>query len=62
VANYGTGWPGTNGVPQFDSSAPNLCETIFIDLSNSSGNNTQAVFFAGTSQASLPTTYGGTLL
>jgi hypothetical protein len=59
---YGSGWPGTNGVPQLDSSNPSLCETLFLDLSNSSPSATLAIFFVGLSQATLPTSFGGTLL
>jgi hypothetical protein len=59
---YGTGWPGTNGVPPIDASSPSVCGTLFMDVGNSSPGATLAVFFVGTTQATLPTTYGGTLL
>lgn len=60
---YGSGWPGTLGVPSFAASAePIICSTIGLELGNSRGRDTQATVFAGASPAELPTAYGGTLL
>ena len=61
--NYGSGWPGANGVPPLVASAdPVLGTSIDVLLGNSAGVATTAVFFAGLSQASLPTGWDGILL
>jgi hypothetical protein len=61
--NYGSGWPGTNGVPRLIASAPpELCQQIGIIMSNSRGVTTAATLFIGFAPASLPTAWDGTLL
>ncbi|MFO0982949.1 MAG: VCBS repeat-containing protein, partial [Planctomycetota bacterium] len=61
-SNYGSGWPGTHGVPAFTCSAnPALCDQITIDLDNSSGVITSGTLLVGFSPASVPTALGGTL-
>jgi hypothetical protein len=61
--NYGSGWPGTNGIPAFTSSAnPVLCQVIHLSLENSSPALTPAVVFMGWNEASLKTDWDGTLL
>jgi hypothetical protein len=61
--NYGTGWPGTNGVPGLTLSAdPEICFTISLVIGNSLGATTPAVLPIGASAATIPTIYGGTLL
>lgn len=62
-SNYGSGWPGTNGVPAFFAWAnPVICSTTKLDLSNSRGSNTIAAIFIGLSEAAVPTAWDGTLL
>jgi hypothetical protein len=61
--NYGAGWPGTLGVPTLTPSAdPVLGTTVDLQLANSAGIDTLAVFFAGFTSAQLPTSWGGELL
>ena len=61
--NFGSGWPGTQGVPAFTSrSNPVLGSTLTLDIENSLGAPTQGWLFLGTSPASLATPWGGTLL
>ena len=61
--NYGSGFPGTLGVPSFTSRAdPVLGTTLSLDLANSYGNDTAALLLAGYEEASIPTNLGGTLL
>ncbi|MFO0984915.1 MAG: hypothetical protein U1E76_24835 [Planctomycetota bacterium] len=63
AANYGSGWPGTLGVPGFTTDhAPVLCRPITYLIDNSRGAVTGAALFAGFAPASLPTQLGGTLL
>ena len=62
-ANYGAGWPGTNGVPTITSSAPPVLGTnITVTVSNSSGVSTVAVLILGFSKTIVPTSKDGTLL
>lgn len=62
-SNYGSGWPGTDGIPDFTANyLPVLCTQITLTVGNSAGVQTPGVIFAGLSQASLPTAWGGTLL
>ncbi|MFO0983022.1 MAG: hypothetical protein U1E76_15055 [Planctomycetota bacterium] len=62
-ANYGSGWPGTNGVPGFSAGAdPALCTTVTLNLANSLGANTTVALFVGIVQIDQPTIYGGHLL
>jgi hypothetical protein len=62
-SNYGTGHPGTSGVPQLTASAnPVLGTSIDVILGNSRGTSTPAALIAGFMQVSLPTPFGGRLL
>jgi hypothetical protein len=62
-STYGTGWPGTLGVPDLTASAdPRLCTTITIDVENSRGVTTSGALFLGLSAANIQTELGGTLL
>jgi hypothetical protein len=61
--NYGSGWPGKNGVPALTSlndPSPGLPLTIQVD--NSLGSLTLGVLFVGFAQESVLTGKGGTLL
>jgi WD40 repeat protein len=61
--NYGDGFPGTNGVPNFTSQAdPVLGSTLALDLDNSYGSATFGLLFVGLGRAEIPTTWGGDLL
>ncbi|MFO0981483.1 MAG: SBBP repeat-containing protein [Planctomycetota bacterium] len=61
--NYGSGWPGTNGVPPFTSSGdPAFCTTVTLNIANSLGATTQAALILGLAQADIPTAFGGHLL
>ncbi|MFO0984856.1 MAG: FG-GAP repeat protein [Planctomycetota bacterium] len=61
--SYGSGWPGTNGVPSFTAAGdPVLCTTVTLNLDNSLGTNTTAALFIGLAQSDQPTIYGGHLL
>jgi hypothetical protein len=61
--NYGSGWPGTLGVPSLMASGPPvLCTPITIAIGNSSGATTAAVLLVGFQPASIPTAFSGTLL
>jgi hypothetical protein len=62
-SNYGSGWPGTHGIPSFTSSAaPELCKLLSLNLGNSRGAGTQAALFVGLTAADIPTAEGGRLL
>ena len=62
-SNYGTGWPGTNGIPAIGlDSVPDIGEALELSIENSSGVTTFGVLFVGVSAASDPTGLGGTLL
>jgi WD40 repeat protein len=62
-SNYGAGYPGTLGVPGFTArSNPALGASITLDVGNSQGRWAVGFLFAGLSQASIPTSAGGTLL
>jgi len=62
-SNYGTGFPGTNGIPSFTARAdPILGTTVTLDLANSWGSPTIGVLLAGVARASIPTNRGGDLL
>ncbi|MEW6744607.1 MAG: hypothetical protein AB1486_17770 [Planctomycetota bacterium] len=61
--NYGSGWPGTKGVPEFVASGePVLCAFITLEISNSLGAPTTAFLLLGLEPTSLPTQFGGTML
>jgi len=60
---YGSGWPGTLGVPDLTVSAePVLCSTIDLQLENSQGTNTAGALLIGLSSAQIQTQMGGTVL
>jgi hypothetical protein len=61
--NYGTGWPGTNGIPSFTAATdPRLCTIIDVDLANSRGVDTIALLLIGARPCDVPTDYGGHVL
>jgi len=61
--NYGSGFPGTYGVPSFTSRAdPVLGTTITLDLANSSGMYTVGLVLVGAQEVLIPTNKGGDLL
>ena len=61
--NYGTGFPGTFGVPAFTSRQnPVLGSTITLDVANSYGASTAGVLFVGSQRTSIHSSWGGDLL
>jgi len=61
--NYGSGLPGTNGVPYIVSQQdPILGTTITVDVGNSFGQPTVGLLALGYQKASLHTGFGGDLL
>jgi hypothetical protein len=63
AAVYGSGWPGTFGVPAIAvDQAPSFCQSLKLSFANSRHAATQAVLFGGAQPAALPTEWGGTLL
>jgi hypothetical protein len=61
--NYGSGFPGLLGIPSLTlTDLPRRATTVGLDVGNSSGFYAVAVLFIGLSSASLPTSFGGTLL
>ena len=62
-ANYGMGWPGTNGVPTLELDAvPALGQTVNVLMGSSSGATAPALLFFGDEQTATATAVGGTLL
>ena len=62
-SNYGSGFPGTNGIPTFTSQQnPVLGTTITLDLTNSYAQPTAGVIFVGFQRTSLHSNWGGELL
>jgi WD40 repeat protein len=62
-SNYGSGYPGTLGVPTFTARAnPVLGTTVALDLADSSGLWSYGVLFVGLQRANLHTSFGGDLL
>ncbi|MBL8840122.1 MAG: VCBS repeat-containing protein [Planctomycetes bacterium] len=62
-SNYGSGWPGTLGVPSLVSNAhPALGVTVTVGIGNSYGVATFATLLVGLDDASIVTNKGGTLL
>jgi hypothetical protein len=60
---YGSGWPGTQGVPDLTASAkPVLCSTIDLQLENSQGTTTGGALLIGLLSAKIKTQMGGTVL
>ncbi len=63
ATTYGSGWPGTLGVPSIAASAPPVLDTsITIDVGNSLGLDSFGVAIVGFTEVAIPTAYGGTLL
>ncbi|HET6162619.1 MAG TPA: S8 family peptidase [Planctomycetota bacterium] len=63
ATNYGSGYPGTLGVPSLTTNAsPVLGLSFDLVVGNSLGSNTPGLLLVGFSSASIPTTAGGTLL
>ncbi|MEW6744914.1 MAG: SBBP repeat-containing protein [Planctomycetota bacterium] len=61
--NYGSGWPGTNGVPcLIANNDPALCSPLSLTICNSLGLSTSAFLFLGLSAVDLPTPWDGHLL
>jgi hypothetical protein len=61
--SYGTGWPGTLGVPTLTAGGtPTLGTTVQVHASNAAGIVTDGCIFVGHAPAAVPTPYGGTLL
>jgi hypothetical protein len=61
--NYGNGFPGTFGVPSFNSRQnPVLGSTITLDLANSWQQPTAGLLFIGFQRASIHSGWGGDLL
>jgi hypothetical protein len=62
ATSYGTGWPGTNGVPHLDMIGdPIHDEDIVLDIGNSSGSGSVVLLFLGLSPGNFATSKGGTL-
>jgi Tol biopolymer transport system component len=62
-SNYGSGWPGTNGVPAFTcSKPPQFGAFVIVQADNSSGVATTGMLFLGFQRANITTTKGGDLL
>ncbi len=61
--SYGSGLDGRTGVPDLSlAAAPRRGTTVGLDVGNSSGLYTASFLFVGVASASIPTSYGGTLL
>ena len=61
--NYGSGFPGTNGIPSFTSNAnPVVGTAITLNLENSLRQPTAGLIFAGIQRADLHSSWGGDLL
>jgi len=62
-SNYGSGFPGTNGVPAFTAqSNPVLGVSLTLDLANSYGKFTAGLLFIGFQQTTIHSGWGGDLL
>ncbi|MEW6747294.1 MAG: hypothetical protein AB1486_31575 [Planctomycetota bacterium] len=62
-SNYGSGWPGTNGVPCLVSGGqPLVCGKLSLTICNSSGTSTAGLLLLGASATDLPTRWDGRLL
>jgi hypothetical protein len=61
--NYGSGFPGTNGVPFLTAQqVPTLGSTVTIDVGNSYGQPTFGLLLVGFARAQLHTRFGGDVL
>ncbi|MFO0980853.1 MAG: hypothetical protein U1E76_03725 [Planctomycetota bacterium] len=62
-SNYGSGWPGTNGIPALTVSAdPEICTALALEVGNASGMATSSVVFLGFTSVAWSTAWDGTLL
>lgn len=62
-SNYGTGWPGTTGIPSFSAlTEPVLGSTLTVAIGNSLGQTTTAGILVGYDEADLPSSKDGHLL
>jgi Tol biopolymer transport system component len=62
-SNYGTGFPGTGGVPTFTAqSNPVIGTSLTLNLANSYGKFTFGLLFIGYQQATIHSALGGDLL
>lgn len=62
-SNYGTGHPGTGGVPGLSAlTLPQIGMPLDLRVGNSAGAPTPGVLLLGTARANSPTPFGGTLL
>lgn len=62
VRTYGTGFPGTNGVPSIAGSNPVLGTTANINIGNSANATTGGAVVIGAATASIPVFWGGIVL
>ncbi len=61
--NYGSGHPGTGGVPSLAAlNSPRLGTTVEVLVGNNATSTLPAVLLLGTARANVPTPFGGTLL
>ena len=61
--NYGSGWPGTLGMPKLTSqSDPGIGTTCALDFGNSRGVSTPGLLIVGFASASIALPWGATLL
>jgi Tol biopolymer transport system component len=61
--NYGTGFPGSNGIPALGASrAPTLARVVDLTLTNSFGQATGGLFVVGFQSLQRSTSFGGDLL
>jgi hypothetical protein len=62
-SNYGSGWPGTLGVPSLTLSAPPvLGTTVEATVGNSAGSPALSILIVGSNPTFVPTPIGGALL
>lgn len=62
-SNYGTGFPGANGIPTLTAQGPPILgTTLHVDVGSSAINTTLAALLVGVNQTSVPMAKGGDLL
>jgi hypothetical protein len=62
-SNYGSGWPGTLGVPTLTGlNEPRLCQDLTLEIGNSQNVATTALLLVGVGRSQLPTAWGGTIV
>ncbi|MSR47881.1 MAG: hypothetical protein EXS13_12610 [Planctomycetes bacterium] len=62
-SNYGTGFPGTLGIPGLTAQAASVIgSTLDVDVGNSAGTTTLAILLVGIQDATIPLRNGGDLL